>query len=166
MMDRPIIQLQRNKADRTLDTLSFIVLIGIFAISIYCWYNLPAIIPIHFDAAGNPDSHGRKETLFMLPGIAVLIYIFITYLNKHPHWFNYPVKITAENAFTQYTAACRMMRILKLSIMLIFFIIMVCSYFAGSGAMSKLPVWLLPVIILLAIGPVFYYLLASSKKRQ
>ncbi len=164
-MPRPVVKLVPSAADRLLDRLAIVLLLLLIAGTVYSYFQLPDIIPIHFDAAGNPDSYGNKATLFLLPGIAILMFLFISYINTHPEWFNYAVQITAENAREQYSNACRMLRLLKVSIMLIFLIIVACSYLVATESLSKLPAGIIFIIIGLAVGPVLIHLIRSSKKQ-
>jgi len=51
--------------------------------------------------------------LWILPVIGLSIYVGIAFLKKHPHLFNYPNRITHENAQFQYKTAVRLVRILN-----------------------------------------------------
>ncbi len=165
-MSRPIIYLPLSTFEKCINGLAFFVLVCTIIFAIYSYFVLPSIIPIHFNAKGIADNYGKKETLFFLPVLAAVLYIFLSYLGKHPEWYNYPVKITEQNAATQYHNARGMMRMLKLSIMMIFLLIVIASYFAGSGKVTKLPGFLLPLIIVLAISPTIFYIVRSFKKSR
>jgi uncharacterized membrane protein len=163
-MNRPVLKLTSSRFDNIIDRLALLMLLITIGIVIYSVYNLPAIIPIHFSGNGVPDNYGSKETLLFLPALAIVIYLFLNYLKKQPHWFNYPVTITAENAPLQYAAAVRMMRLLNCCIMMIFLTIAVCSYLVGAGKLTRLPAYLIPLLILLAIAPTIFYLIGTFKK--
>ena len=53
----------------------FLILVS-FAYLIYIWNDLPEEVPIHWNAKGEIDQYGSKETLIMLP----LLLPFLTYL--------------------------------------------------------------------------------------
>jgi hypothetical protein len=165
-MKKPIQPTKLGRFDKIINFLAFLFLGCQICLALYSMYDLPAIIPIHFDAGGNADSYGNKETLLILPVLSVIIFFFIQYLSKHPHWFNYPVKITEHNAEKQYSNATAMLRILKMSITLIFLLVVTGSYLAGSGRVSKLPAILLPLLIFLAIAPTVYYLIKAFQSSK
>ena len=62
------------------------------------YFELPEIIPTHYNEAGEADSYGDKLNILALPIISTLLFIGLTILNKRPHLFNYPSEITKENA--------------------------------------------------------------------
>ena len=62
--------------------------------------------------------YSGKETnnnwsLWILPFIGLTIYAGVAFLKKYPHLFNYPNRITHENAPFQYKTAVRLLRILN-----------------------------------------------------
>jgi uncharacterized membrane protein len=118
MNKRPRIKLQLNQTDKVLEIIGWISVFGIWALPLINYFDLPEIIPIHFNGAGKADRFGNKTHIFVLPIISTLLFIGLTILNKRPHVFNYPGQITKENAVHQYTYATRMMRVLKLVIVL------------------------------------------------
>lgn len=55
-----------------------LVLVVPFIASIFLWNDMPDIVPIHFNAQGEADDFGPKWiNAFLLPGIAVLTYLFL-----------------------------------------------------------------------------------------
>lgn len=55
-----------------------LVLAAPFIASIYLWNDMPDIVPTHFNAQGEADDYGPKWiNAFLLPGIAVLTYLFL-----------------------------------------------------------------------------------------
>jgi uncharacterized membrane protein len=128
----------------------------IWGLLIFYYAKMPDIVPVHFDVKGQPDAYGSKRTLVVLPIIAVLLFTGMTILNRFPHIFNYPVKITPENALRQYSMATRLVRILKLVIMFIFLMV---EYFTVRTVLdhSAVPgVWFFPVFLILINMPVIY----------
>ena len=140
-----------------------VLLIFLWAFTIFSFVKLPEIIPIHFDAARRPDNYGTKWSLFLLPVIVSILYPALTYLNKFPEIFNYPVKITAENAESQYLFATRMMRVVICSIMLIFSIIAFYSYRTGGVNEASPGWWLLPLILAIIFIPIIYFSIKMLK---
>jgi len=137
-----------------------------WALAIYFYLNLPIIIPIHFNLKGEVDNYGNKYSILFMPLIATVIFFGITFLNKYPHVFNYMKKITSENAIQQYSIATKMLRLLKLSILLIFTIITVSMYLIGTGTIRTLSIWILPVILGLIFIPLAISISKSIKSQS
>ena len=66
------------------------------------WPGIPATIPTHFDLYGQPNAYGAKTALLIYPGVAIGITLLFQALCHYPWLFNYPVRITQENALLQY----------------------------------------------------------------
>lgn len=67
------------------------------------WSAIPATIPTHFNIYGQPDGYGSKAALLIYPGVALGVTLLFQFLCRYPWIFNYPTRITAENAARQYT---------------------------------------------------------------
>jgi uncharacterized membrane protein len=84
----------------TLNGISLVLLAGLFLMAGFAFYGpdkLPARIPTHFDAAGHANGWGSPHTLFLLPIIALGVYLLLTVVARFPGAFNYPVEVTPEN---------------------------------------------------------------------
>lgn len=55
-------------------------------------------IPLHLNLFGEVDITGAKETIFLLPSLALGCYLLLTFLQKRPHWCNLPTptRLTEE----------------------------------------------------------------------
>ncbi|MPV89690.1 DUF1648 domain-containing protein [Georgenia ruanii] len=81
---------------------------GVMAIAVR-YPSLPATIPTHFDAAGTPDGYGPRATLLWLPLVWLVLQAGIEALSRHPRIFNYPVRVTEDNAQRLYREGERLM---------------------------------------------------------
>ena len=165
MNKRPRIKLQLNQTDKVLEIIGWISVFGIWALPLINYFDLPEIIPIHFNGAGKADGFGNKTHIFILPIISTLLFIGLTILNKRPHVFNYPGQITKENAVHQYTYATRMMRVLKLVIVLLFGLIVFKTIQNVNGHADGLGTWFLPFTIGVFIILTLYFLMMSMKDK-
>jgi len=165
MNKRPRMKLQLNQTDKILEVLSWVSVVGIWALTLTNYSILPEIIPIHFNGAGKADGFGNKTHIFILPIISTLLFIGLTTLNKHPHMFNYPSQITKENAVHQYTNATRMMRVLKLVIVVLFGLIVFRKIQIVNGHADGLGTWFLPLTMGMIFIPMLYFLIKSLKKK-
>lgn len=154
MESRPKIKLTLSPLDNKLELISKILLGIIWALTVYSLLKLPTTIPVHFNASGQADNFGSKLTLLILPILATVIYLGLTQLNKYPHIFNYMTKITEENAQKQYTIATRILRFLKLSIVVIFSLIILFTYLTAIAVTNGLGSWFWPFTLALLLIPV------------
>jgi uncharacterized membrane protein len=166
MEQRPIIAPPLKPMDMIMEIASGMTLIVFWAFTLNIYQHSPDIIPIHFDVVGNPDQYGAKTTLFILPALGTLIYLGMTVLNRYPHTFNYPAKITAENAATQYALATRLIRFLKLATILVFLFINYKMARIATGKATGLGWWFLPLALGLVFIPIVFYLRQSTKKKH
>lgn len=85
-------------------------LVGLAICAMY--YNqLPDRIPMHFDLHGNPDNWSGKFGIFVPSFIGLGIFALFQVIIRAvpPSAWNYPVKITPENAGRQQTYARRLL---------------------------------------------------------
>lgn len=149
--------------DRLIEALCIGLIVGFWAFAWYAYSTVPEIIPTHFNASGKPDAEGSRSTIWILPAITTLSYILLVLFNRVPHIFNYPVKITEDNAAFQYGNATRMIRVLNLILIAMFFIIGVIMYRVAMGKMEGTGTMVILVAVVLPIVPVFYYFNKARK---
>jgi hypothetical protein len=87
----------------------------------------------------------------------------MTILNRFPHVFNYPKKITNQNAERQYTIATRLIRYLKFIVVLGFSIIALITSQAASDKITGLVIWFLLISTGLIYIPLFYAMVKLFK---
>jgi uncharacterized membrane protein len=89
METRPKINVSLSLLDKILESTGKLLIIIIWGLTLFVIFKLPAVIPTHFNALGQPDDYGNKLTILILPFISTLLYFVLTKLNLHPHTFNY-----------------------------------------------------------------------------
>ena len=99
-----------------MEALSALFIILLVVYPIYYFNELPDVIPVHFNFAGNPDGYSQKSSMWILPGIGVILSILLLVMSRFPHLHNYSLKITEENAERQYRLSSKLMRIVNLII--------------------------------------------------
>ena len=125
--------------------INIICLIQIAGIVIYlivAWDSIPDQIPGHFNASGEVNRWDSKGTLFLLPGIALVMLIVMSVVERFPHLWNTGVRITEENKFRVYAV----LRGLLYSVKFIVVTMFVCLAIIQS-LMQTLPMWFLPTFI-------------------
>lgn len=100
---------------------------------LYLWSSLPAIIPVHFDAQGNPNNYGSRGsmavTLFFL---TIGVYFFLRYIPK----------IDPKNNFSIFKDT-----FFKLRLLLALFFSIICFIVIGSVKYGETNTSLLYIII-------------------
>lgn len=144
---RPRIKVPFETVDVIIEFISITLLILMWVYCIVNYMELPDTIATHFNRAGEPDDFGSKQTVWIIPIIATVMYIGLFMLNKYPHMHNYMVNITEENALKNYKFSTRIVRVVNfLCVMLMTYI----TYMIVESAFGKqfnLGTWFVPVVI-------------------
>lgn len=163
--NRPKISVKLSRIDILFEILGVVCLFGLWLIPTLYYPDLPETIPTHFDGKGNPDAYGGRLSIFEMPVIATVLFVGLTVLNRFPHIFNYPVEITAENAPRQYQMATEMIRLLNLSMVLIFGFITWQTIQTALGNAEGLGKWVIPGVMVATLIPIIRYALKSSAEK-
>lgn len=157
---RPKIKIPLQPLDIIIDMTSVTLLILMVVYIVMSYGELPDIIPSHFNAKGEVDGHSDKSQLWLLPSVGIALFIGLFILNKYPHYHNYMVNITEDNALKNYRFSTRIVRFTNLFMSLIFVMISYTMIESAKGESFKLGSWFLPFIIgfsiLLPIGILIY----------
>lgn len=162
-MTKPKLKLTLQPFDVILEVCGAAILLLLLVYPLTMYADMPDTIPMHFDASGNPDRYAAKVQIWLLPILELAVYIGLVYLNRYPHTFNYPLDITEENAERQYQLATRFIRLINISVAVVFCYItyqIIQSAMTGVGGMGT---WFLPTVILLTMGPIIWYLVKASR---
>jgi cytochrome bd-type quinol oxidase subunit 2 len=164
---RPRIELEKSQTAILLEILTFMLVAG--AAGLIGWYynQLPDKIPIHFNwPSKDENGFGSKDLLWVSPLICGVLAIGLYILNGYPRIFNYPVKITQENAEYQYRQATRMIRILNLIIGLLCLTVTVGSISDGLGYESDFDFYINLLFPVLFIGVPFFFLIKMAVRKK
>ncbi len=145
---------------RVINILCLLIMIGTIVWLVAVWDNIPEEIPTHFDYAGNPDSYGSKTDIIVLPIFAWILYGVMVFVELIPGAWNTGVKVTPENQDRVYGIIKGMLVFLKLYIVCLFTLITIFSALAKS-----LPVWLLPVELVVIFGTIIISIVRLYRAR-
>ena len=105
----------------------WIVLIWIYAAIVF--RSAPPLVPVHINSKGLIDSYSGKQNLFNLPILSIINYILLTLVNKLPSTaFNYLEEVTEANRDKLYHKAKLTIKILKIIVSAVLFIVYVLMY--------------------------------------
>lgn len=158
---RPTLKLRKTGPDKLLGLAAALLLLALWSFVLWQLPALPERMPIHFDHTGQADAYGHKNLLLILPGIATVLAGVLSFAGRHPEVFNYRVPITAENAERQYRNAALMMRVMRLVVVALFFLICWKAVQVGLGQSEGLGLMFLPLVLGLVFAPVVYFALRS-----
>lgn len=114
--DQPKLQPEPKFLDKFSDSLLLLLLLGLWVYSIIIYLNIQkATAPFLIEPTMN------KNMAFLVPLIATFICGLLYILNRLPHLFNYPVRVTSQNAHRLYGLSTRMLRIVNLAVVAMFF---------------------------------------------
>ncbi|HAC16186.1 MAG TPA: hypothetical protein DCE78_09635 [Bacteroidetes bacterium] len=162
-MPNPKITIELSKADKLIEIISWITLIFVWVTIVMNYSALPDTIPVHFGASGEPYSYGNKATIIILGFVMTFVFGMMSLLNRVPHIFNYPVKITPENARYQYTLATKLIRYINLSVVFLITFIIIMTMKIAHGEADGLGVWSLVTFMLIVFGPIANYFYKSFR---
>lgn len=163
-MSRPRVKIEKKNPDLIIESMGWLLLIGLWHHTLSAYITAPELIPIHFNGSGEADGYGNKKHLLILSSLASLLYIGLFYLNRFPHIFNYTVTITSENAGKQYSLANRLIRCMNLTIL--GFICLVQYSICDTAASGKLigGPWSLIAFVVSLPSMLFIYIYKAGQK--
>lgn len=160
---RPVIKLPLTKSEKILELVSGLGVLLNLILTIVAWEIVPDKIPTHFGGSGMPDSWSGKEALFLLPFGVILLYLLLSVVSKYPHTFNYPCKITEENAKAQYQIARSLLVFLKTEIIWSFTYIQWMTVQVAIGKAAGLGGIYLPIFLIIIFGTIGVYFYKAIK---
>jgi len=164
-MTRPKIKIELTATDKAVERTGWLMLLAVWVLTITSYSNLPETIPTHFNGEGKADGFGSRINILALPLVATILFVGMTIVNKFPYIFNYPTKITEENAFRQYSHATRMIRYLKLILVVFFGLIAFKTIESAQGQSFAPGAWPLQLTMGLIFIPLTYFLIKSFRTR-
>ena len=166
METRPRLKIPLTTLDKILEGAGWAALLALWVMTVGAYPKLPETIPIHYNSSGAVNGFGPKATFLFLPGIATVLFVGMTALNRVPHIFNYASSITPQNAFAQYTGATRLFRYLKLVIVVVFGHLAMETIGSAAGKTGGLGRWFLPVEIALVAIPLIVFIVRSATTKR
>ncbi|MEZ4793358.1 MAG: DUF1648 domain-containing protein [Gelidibacter sp.] len=153
---RPKIKVPLEPMDVIAEIISVSLLVMLIIYTSLKFVDMPDTIPTHFNFKGEADGFGSKNTMWLLPGIGILIYVGFSILNRFPHLHNYMVNITESNALKNYRFSTRVLRFVTVFVMILFFYIQYTIVLHVKNQSALLSNWFIPSIIIATILlPVF-----------
>lgn len=165
MADQPKILLKKDKKDKLVELTAWLILLSLVAFTWFSYQALTETVAIHFDIHGHADAFGNKKHVWFVLAIPTLLTCLLFWINQYPHLFNYPVKITPENAFSQYRKATKLIRWMAVSLNLVFTFIQFNVVTSATQANIQAPWLIYTVVISVPFIPLLVYFIVSLKNK-
>jgi uncharacterized membrane protein len=162
---RPVISLRLSPLLVAGELAAAIAILVSILLIVQFWAVLPDRIPVHFSFSGQPDAWGDKVTIWRLPAVAAILFVVFAAVSRYPHIFNYPVRITDENAQRQYLLGRGFLVLLKAEVCWLFAFIVRQQIIVALGNTQKFSMEFVWGIIILMFGTVGVYLLKAYLAR-
>jgi uncharacterized membrane protein len=156
---------RRSALDWTLEAASLGILLAIFGVAGFCWKNLPARIPRHFNASGNPDAWGGKNGLLLLPLTSFGIYILLTMASRYQNLINIPMAV-ARDAPEVQSLLLGMSTLLKAILLCIFLYLTWATVNTATGRLHGLGTLFPPASIAVVFITLGFYLFKLRRYRK
>jgi hypothetical protein len=119
---------------------------------------LPDRIPTHFALDGQPTDWGFSRSLWMLPYVAVGVYLLISLVGEFSGFFRYPVQVTDENRDRLHSLTRQMIACLKVEAIWLF--VWIQSALLDA---VRIGVWSKPLALgPLPLGPLFLIVVLAT----
>ncbi len=136
--ERPVLELTPSRSDQALDVASAVLVVLAAAGVALNWHAIPPLVPTHFGISGQPDAWGPRWIVALVPLLALCVHIGLGLVYRYPHSFNYPWKITAENAEAQYRLARSLIAWEKFWVVLMFYYLSQAQVRVATGHIEAL----------------------------
>jgi uncharacterized membrane protein len=165
---QPKIHVEPDATDKRLIATGWVLVALNFIVVLSFFFTLPETIPTHFNLIGEADAYGSKNDIWAMPIFNLIMYFGMTMIaTKMKPWnYNYPVKVTAENAPMLYARSIRMLAWINLGIASIFLIISTHTILLAKDIARINIGWLILFLVTaITIGP-FVYMFKISKSSK
>jgi len=138
-----------------------IALVGlVFSVAVVAdfYSRLPERIATHFNAEGMANGFGARSTLWVLVGIAVLLYLILSFVGSLQGVVSLKRPLAPEREKVVLTESMEMVGWIKVEVCWMFAYICLAMVRNGMGLQVGLGWWFLPVTLVVVLGTCAFYL--------
>ena len=162
----PQVEYRRSPGDWLVEMVAIGGVIVGLVLPAFHWPTLPERVPSHFGVSGQADAWSARGFVWFLPAITVVVYLLLTLVSLiPPRYYNYPWRITEENAPRQVRIVRRMLCVLKAELVWLFVYLTWQTIRVALGQVSGLHSAFLPVTLAVVFGTVLYYFVRAASAR-
>ena len=119
---------------------------------------LPERIATHFNAAGVANGFGTRSTLWVLVGIAVLLYLILSVVGSLQGVVSLKRPLAPEREKVVLTESMEMVGWIKVEVCWMFAYICLAMVRNGMGLQTGLGPWFLPLTLVVVLGTCAFYM--------
>jgi hypothetical protein len=116
---RPDIEMETTALQWVLSAIGLVSLAASGLFLLDAWNSLPATVYTHFNAYGKPDGTGPRLMIAVMPVLGIVLWTVLGFVIARPRTYNYPVRITPENARAQYEIAVGLLHWVRFEVALL-----------------------------------------------
>jgi Protein of unknown function (DUF1648) len=156
----------RTRLERVLQGVSALAVV-ISAVHLsQVWERLPARIPRHFGWDGTVDGWGDRGALWVLPALGLALVIGLSLLERVPHLYNYPVKLTESTRGAAYVLGRQFVCGVKAIMAVTFSYLTFAVTEVALGASSGPGPWFTPALLAAVFGWLGVFWIQLRRRRQ
>lgn len=164
---RPDITPARTRIEYVLDMIALLAVVFALAIVADAWEALPERVPRHFNAAGEPDAYGSKASVLIPALTALVLYVVLSLAQRvRPRRYNYPLRITEDNAAVQYRLARLYLAVTKAAVIILLASGTWLTIQVALGHRQGLGGWYLPAFLGTVTLTMVGYGIAAYRRRR
>lgn len=143
-----------SKLQVILELLGILAILGMIIFVGIRYADLPDLIPGHFNSLGEIDRWGSKSEIFVIPIVAILLYMGISAISFFPGAWNIPIQVTAQNQDLVFQCIRSMILFTKLEMLGIFICI---TYYISYS--KPLPAIFTPVTLIVLFTTILFFII-------
>ena len=113
---------------------------------------LPERIATHFDAMGMANGYGARSTLWVMVGIAALLYVVLSAISVVPRKMSLRRQLSPEREKVVWAETMSMVGWIKAEMCWMFAYLCLVMVRSGMGLQIGLGWWFLPVMLVVVLG--------------
>jgi uncharacterized membrane protein len=126
-------------------------------------HRLTGRIPVHFNAAGQPDRWGSPASFLAVPILALVLYVLMTVVARYPSAFNFPVRVSPANRRQLEALALQMISWLKAEVLCLFAGVQAMTVTSARGGEAHLSLWFMPITLVVVFATIGWYVAGMLK---
>ena len=163
MQPRPKLDIPKTAAEKLANIIGYSIFIGALLYVIITFPFLAPEVPMHFGSGGEVNRYGSKYEMIILVVIPFFMIPILEALEKRPEMHNYPRRLNETNIEAFYLNSRKLMNFTKNGVLIIFSVIFIEIINYGLLETSTFGVFLIPLILVLSLGPIVWILFERRK---
>lgn len=163
MQRRSKLDIPKTAAERLTNITGYSIFIGAFVYAVTAFPFLPAEVPIHFGSDGEVNRYGSKYEMIILIIIPFFMIPMLEALERVPEMHNYPKRMNESNIGAFYLNSRQLLNVTKNGVLIIFAVLFIEITNYGISDQSTFGIFMIPLLIVLALGPIVWAMLRRRK---